>query len=86
MSPRLCLGFFEPKACVLEKRHETAETVDLVLDRLGAKRVLFIGETFTPQAKPYEEAISTASRQTGTIRVKNQREVAEYAGRYRHCH
>jgi non-ribosomal peptide synthetase component E (peptide arylation enzyme) len=80
------LKFFAPKAFVIEERHETRDTADLVLDRLGPKRVLFIGETFTPQAKPYEEAISTASRQTGTIRVKNQREVAEYAGRYRHCH
>ena len=55
------LKFFAPKAFVIEERHETADTADLVLDRLGAKRVLFIGETLTPQAKSYEEAISTSS-------------------------
>jgi len=63
------LKFFAPKAFVIEERQETTDTADLVLDRLGAKRVLFIGETLTPQAKPYEEAISTASPGNNGIEV-----------------
>lgn len=63
------LNFFAPKAFVIEERHETADTADLVLDRLGAKRVLFIGEAFTPQAKRYEEAINTGSPGNNGIEV-----------------
>jgi acyl-CoA synthetase (AMP-forming)/AMP-acid ligase II len=63
------LNFFAPRAFVIEKRHETADTADLVLDRLGAKSVLFIGGAFTPQATPYEEAISTASPENNGIDV-----------------
>jgi non-ribosomal peptide synthetase component E (peptide arylation enzyme) len=55
------LNFFAPKAFVIEERHETADTASLVLDRLGAKRVLSIGGAFTSQAKSYEEAISTGA-------------------------
>jgi fatty-acyl-CoA synthase len=63
------LNFFQPKAFVLEKRNETADTADLVLDRLKSKRVLFIGGAFTPQATPYEEAISTATPENNGIDV-----------------
>jgi long-chain acyl-CoA synthetase len=55
------LNFFAPNAFVIEERPETADTADLILGRLGAKRVLSIGGASTPQAKPYEEAIRTAS-------------------------
>jgi acyl-CoA synthetase (AMP-forming)/AMP-acid ligase II len=63
------LNFFAPKAFVIEERHETADTASLVLDRLGAKRVLSIGGAFTSQAKSYEEAISTAPPDNNGIEI-----------------
>ena len=41
------LNFFAPRAFVIEERHETADTADLVLDRLESKSVLSIGGAFT---------------------------------------
>src|SRR5688572_18398863 len=53
------LNFFDPKAFVFEKRHETADTADVVLDRLESRRVWPVGEPLTPQAKPNKEAIGS---------------------------
>jgi acyl-CoA synthetase (AMP-forming)/AMP-acid ligase II len=63
------LNFFDPKAFVFEKRHETADTADMVLDRLESRRVLSIGGALTSQAKPYEEAISSALPENNGIDV-----------------
>jgi acyl-CoA synthetase (AMP-forming)/AMP-acid ligase II len=66
------IGFFEPKAFVLEERKETIRVWNLFLDRLEPGRVLAIDGTGDRHAIPYEDAIAAALPDDPGIHVEGK--------------